>query len=224
MTIAEKITKLLDQEGWGSRTRLADYLGVPRNYIVRWISDEYEYGVPRDHVLNIARYFGVTADYLLNEEAEDIKTGVVPIIGRSCDRVTSTPWASGESVCVPRSIYTKTAYGVYVSDESMRPRMCQGDIVVCDTFSNLKNGDYVHYTVNGESGLRVFEEDGRFLKLLPFGCTAQPLCFRDDEIVEAVFAKCVYMVSSLDACDGIKEPGSPGRTAKDTGRLPGLWV
>ena len=69
MKIHEKIKKLRQEKGW-SQTQLANKLGVHSQHISR-----YERGNSNpsaDTLSKFAEVFGVSVDYLLNEEADNI--------------------------------------------------------------------------------------------------------------------------------------------------------
>ena len=67
MDIAEKIIKLRKESGW-SQEDLAEKLYVSRQAISRW---ENGTALPdAENVLQISKLFGVTTDYLLNDDYE----------------------------------------------------------------------------------------------------------------------------------------------------------
>ena len=65
MDIAEKIIKLRKTNGW-SQEDLVEKLNVSRQAISRWESGTSQ--PDASNVLNLSKLFGVTADYLLNDE------------------------------------------------------------------------------------------------------------------------------------------------------------
>ena len=70
MDIAEKIIKLRKESGW-SQEDLAEKLYVSRQAISRW---ENGTALPdAQNVLQISKLFGVTTDYLLNDDYESDK-------------------------------------------------------------------------------------------------------------------------------------------------------
>ena len=67
MTCAEKLLQLRKREGY-SQEELADKLGVSRQAISRW---EIGTTMPdANNILRLSKLFGVTTDYLLNEDYE----------------------------------------------------------------------------------------------------------------------------------------------------------
>jgi transcriptional regulator with XRE-family HTH domain len=67
MKLSDKLMKLRKRNGW-SQEELAEKLNVSRQAISRW---ENETAQPdASNVLSLSRLFGVTADYLLNDDYE----------------------------------------------------------------------------------------------------------------------------------------------------------
>ena len=67
MIFADKLITLRKKEGW-SQEELAEKLGVTRQSVSKW---EGAQSVPDiDKILQLARLFGVTTDYLLKDELE----------------------------------------------------------------------------------------------------------------------------------------------------------
>ena len=65
MKLTDKLVKLRKTNGW-SQQDLAEKLNVSRQAISRWESGTAQ--PDASNVLNLSRLFGVTADYLLNDE------------------------------------------------------------------------------------------------------------------------------------------------------------
>lgn len=67
MKLSDKLVKLRKLNGW-SQEDLAEKLNVSRQAISRWESETAQ--PDASNVLNLSKLFGVTADYLLNDEYE----------------------------------------------------------------------------------------------------------------------------------------------------------
>ena len=67
MKLSDKLVKLRKINGW-SQEDLAEKLNVSRQAISRWESETAQ--PDASNVLNLSKLFGVTADYLLNDEYE----------------------------------------------------------------------------------------------------------------------------------------------------------
>ena len=69
MILAEKITQLRKRAGW-SQEELAQQLDVTRQSVSKWESAQ---SVPdMERLLRMSRLFGVTTDYLLKDELEEV--------------------------------------------------------------------------------------------------------------------------------------------------------
>lgn len=69
MILSEKITSLRKSAGW-SQEELADRLGISRQSVSKWESGT---SVPElDKVIGLSRAFGVSTDYLLKDEMEEV--------------------------------------------------------------------------------------------------------------------------------------------------------
>ena len=70
MIFAEKVLALRRRNGW-SQEELAEKAGVSRQSISKW---ESAASIPDiDKILVLARVFGVSTDYLLKDEMEDVE-------------------------------------------------------------------------------------------------------------------------------------------------------
>ena len=70
MIFAEKVLALRRRNGW-SQEELAEKAGVSRQSISKW---ESAASIPDiDRILVLARVFGVSTDYLLKDEMEDVE-------------------------------------------------------------------------------------------------------------------------------------------------------
>ncbi|MDD6919773.1 MAG: helix-turn-helix transcriptional regulator [Eubacteriales bacterium] len=72
MILADKILKLREQNGW-SQDELAEKLNVSRQSISKWEMGQSVPGL--DRILQMSEIFGVTTDYLVKDELEDIVAG-----------------------------------------------------------------------------------------------------------------------------------------------------
>ena len=70
MILADKITALRKREGW-SQEELAERLKVSRQSVSKW---EGAQSIPElEKILQLSRLFGVSTDYLLKDEIEDVE-------------------------------------------------------------------------------------------------------------------------------------------------------
>jgi len=199
MSVSEKLRTLLDKEGRGAQARLAKYLNVPRNYISRWVNDP-KYGVPRDQIPKIANYFGVSSDYLLSDDAKMPLSRKIPIIGRASCGVPGEYYTDEvEYMEVPMTMYSDGAYAVAAEGDSMSPKINDGDIVICNNTENIASGDVVHYTIDGESGIKKIKisDNGETIMLIPFNTTYDPIIVSNLEKHTISMSRCSHTISKL---------------------------
>lgn len=69
MILADKLIELRKQNGW-SQEELADRIGVSRQSVSKWESGT---SIPDlDKILKLGEIFGVSTDYLLKDELEEL--------------------------------------------------------------------------------------------------------------------------------------------------------
>ncbi len=78
MKLSDKIVKLRKTNGW-SQEDLAEKMNVSRQAVSRWEGDTAQ--PDASNVLNLSKLFGVTADYLLNDDYESDSD--VPVVRRT---------------------------------------------------------------------------------------------------------------------------------------------
>lgn len=153
MKTHEKIKKLFDEKGRGSQIALATLLGLDKGFVSRWKNGSQE--IPRNQLKAVADYFGVTTDYLLDEEQETPLGKVIPIIGDSTDDVpTDLKRTNFEYMPIPLGINAITSYAIIAKGNSMLPLIADGDTVICDTKPARSDNSIVHYTIDGKSGIK----------------------------------------------------------------------
>ena len=119
MILAEKISEGRKKNGW-SQEELAEKLSVSRQSVSKWESGQ---SVPDlNRILEMARIFGVTTDYLLKDEIEEAEN----VDGfKSTESSKKLRKVTTEEADEFLRIKTKTspiiAYGVYLCVESEAP-------------------------------------------------------------------------------------------------------
>ena len=198
MNAKNKLEKLLKEKGRGSYTRLAEYLNVPRNYITRWAKDS-NYGFPYDYTPKIAKFFNVPVEYFFEKEEENIPlTRYLPIIGEaSCGVPTNHYYGENvEYYPVSNDLYSNERYLIKAVGDSMLPRIKDGDLVLCDASMIVENGDIVHYTLNGESGIKkLIKNENNAIMLMPLNTDYTPIAITQND--ELKVAKCIKVIADL---------------------------
>jgi repressor LexA len=199
MNPKEKLKELLEKKGRGAYSQLAQYLNVPRNYVTRWVKDE-KYNFPYEYINEIATFFNVNPAYFIHDEDDKIPlTHYIPIIGKaSCGvPVEYHYYDYGEKLPITADLYKEGRYAVIAEGDSMEPKIKDGDIVICDPEIYPENGNIVHYTLNGESGIKklVRDEMGNAVMLMPLNEKYPPIPIKESD--ELRMAKCLRVVSEL---------------------------
>lgn len=93
--------------------------------------------------------------------------------------------------------YINKIYTVESLDNSMSPRINHGDIVYCQPDSNISNGDIVHYCINGESGIKVYEvnESNTTISLVPLNNSFKTITLEYFENIDFEIAKVIARVN-----------------------------
>ncbi|WP_018963774.1 helix-turn-helix domain-containing protein [Coprothermobacter platensis] len=107
MTFGEKLTALRKQQGL-SQEDLAEKLSVSRQAISRWESDST---LPdAENLLEISKLFGVTADYLINNNYESDKD--LPVVNQAVNEAERSLKLSNAYILAVASITVFTLLGV----------------------------------------------------------------------------------------------------------------
>lgn len=170
MAVSDKLAALLDDMGRGAQRRLAEYLGENPVNVNRWVKGTRP--VPQKRLKDIAKFFGVTVDYLLDDDQTVPLSRYIPLIGEaSCGVPMNSFYEDAtEWLPVPNDLAGNGVYAVRAYGDSMLPKIRHGDIVICDKDAIVHNGDIVHYTIdNQDSGIKkiLFSEDNKSVTLLP---------------------------------------------------------
>ena len=154
MKLHEKIASILEKRGRGAQRRLAEYLGDDPAYINRWIKGTRP--VPYKKLKKIADFLNVSTDYLLDETNKTPIIRYVPLVGgASCGTPADFQNEPMKQIPVLVDANKDYTYAIVAEDESMSPRIKQGDIVICDKYADIDNGDIVHYIIDEkQNGIR----------------------------------------------------------------------
>jgi len=109
MILADKIIRLRKQNGW-SQEELAAQLGVSRQSVSKWESGN---AIPDlDKILKMSKIFGVSTDYLLKDEVEEVEN-LMPVVDNGEDKACKISVEEGSSYMeLVRKSAVKIAFGV----------------------------------------------------------------------------------------------------------------
>lgn len=188
MNIKERIRSLAKERGM-SLPALESELGLGNSTISKWANS-----APNTDKLNkVAKYFGVTLDYLVNGVTSSPKIfdgngGVwIPVFGRVAagipinmvtdiidqEQITEEMAASGEY------------FALQIHGDSMEPKMSDGDVVIVRQQDDAESGEIVIATINGDNAtckrLRKYAEG---IMLLSTNPAYEPMTFTNHDIEE----------------------------------------
>lgn len=173
-SVGDRIRRLRKSLGL-TQVKLAQMLGIKAPSVVQWESDKTN--LSGENLLNAARLFGVTPDYILyggeieqssapNMEMAPPDIHRIPVISY----VQAGVWTAPNEIreCDGNMAYITTdlelgerAFAIVIRGNSMEPEFTEGDLVLIDPDEPLHPGDFV-VAKNGE-------EEATFKKYRPRG-------------------------------------------------------
>lgn len=153
---------------------------------------------PPETIRLIASYFNIPEQYFF-DGMDQLPVVPIPVVGTaSCGEVESNHLQDGDRVCYYNGQYFKSSlYCVIANGDSMCPEIEDGDEIVCDPDVQPQSGDIVHYTIHGESAVKVFVEDkdANIVQLVPYNATntfkTRTIRLDDDEALDLKLSKVV---------------------------------
>jgi SOS-response transcriptional repressor LexA len=206
MTLKQKLKKLLDERGRGTKAKLAKFLNVSPNYITRYVEEEYkDVDMPSKYFVKTALFFGISPEYFLSNSESSFKpVKKIPIVGSvSCGKnMPNSYQGSGEFAYYNGEFYSPELYCVIACGDSMSPEIEDGDEVICDPKVEVQNGDMVHYTIGNESAIKIYvrNDDANIIQFVPYNQSEDfktKIIRLDDEMAAEVKINKVIAVNKL---------------------------
>lgn len=145
-----------------------------------------------DRVVDIAKYFGVTTDYILtgkNGTLEKVPLENEPYVIKVLGRVAAgVPIEASEDVIGEEMITSKMAesgeyFGLRISGNSMEPEIHHGSIVIVRQQDDVENGDIAIVLINGgEATCKKIEKFDNGIMLVPFNKEYPEKFYTNEEI------------------------------------------
>ena len=145
-----------------------------------------------DRVVDIAKYFGVTTDYILtgkNGTLERVQLENEPCVIKVLGRVAAgIPIEASEDVIGEEMITQKMAesgeyFGLRISGNSMEPEIHHGSIVIVRQQDDVENGDIAIVLINGgEATCKKIEKFDNGIMLVPFNKEYTEKFYTNEEI------------------------------------------
>lgn len=150
-----------------------------------------------DFVEAIIDLLNADASYLMGGNKKNVKQ--VPIIGTASCGGTEINYMQDENMKANYNgdYWSKDLYCVVANGDSMATDIEDGDECICDPNAPIKNGDFVHYQINGESAIKLYnkDEDNYIIEFIPFNPTpdfkTRIIRLESDEIEHLEMAKVV---------------------------------
>ncbi|MDL0090046.1 S24 family peptidase [Campylobacter gastrosuis] len=143
----------------------------------KWLQEKSNIRPSIDSIVAMAKALGLRFDEItqINEQTNNAIFGgllgvkKVPIVGfASCGSPIISDYNADEGIYLSAQTYTPNLYAIRACGDSMMPEISDGDIVVCNPNADILDGDLVHYTLFGESAIKVFiRSKTNILKLVP---------------------------------------------------------
>lgn len=126
---------------------------------------------------HLARSIALTEDPLKN-------TISVPLLGAIAAGQPIEAIRTHETIDIPQDMADKNTFALRVRGNSMiEDSILDGDYVIIEATSNIKNGDIVVALVNdGEVTLKRFYKESNGIRLQPANATMQPIFVKDASI------------------------------------------
>lgn len=198
MTAEKRLHELIKSSPRGTSAKLADYLGVPRPYISKWTLQSPRYRIPKEHLPKIAKFFKLPLEYFFDDHMKGVR--LVPKIGKaSCGVPVDYNYDNADEYIPINYDLHGELYVVEAEGDSMSPKINDKDDVLCDASAEVKSGDIVHYTIDGESGIKKIKITDSGITLIPINAAYEPKFYSKDELQQlgANFVKCVRVISKL---------------------------
>ncbi len=186
---AVDIVKSLLKSRKASQKDLAKFIGMNASHLSDALKRKGRY-IPSDKIVDIAKYFNTTTDHILGIEPESkSRVRIIPLIGlASCGTPHEYDLDGFEPVAISEDIYEDGMYAVQAEGESMSPKINHGSIVYCNVNRRIENGSIVHYSLDGESGIKRYKinERGDIISLVPINSNYDRMELKMARVVGAV--------------------------------------
>lgn len=175
-----------------SQEQLAEKLDVNRVTI-----SNYENGKNNPTHTNLLKLSAILGVQLVGSGTRITK--FIPLIGRaSCGIPKDYNLSDFENIPIDSRLFRDGMYAVEAEGDSMLSKINDGDIVYCSPNENIHNGNIVHYTYNGDSGIKKYKvsEKQDIISLIPLNSEYDALIINEYEARDLKMAKVVAVVDT----------------------------
>lgn len=184
-----RIEQRLNELGIKRSKMLAD-LGIPSSTFSTW--KKKDAAPDRKYLVALSDYLGLSTDYILTGEKEDIKKIKLddePVQIRVLGKVAAgVPIEAVEDVIGEETISKKMAetgdyFGLRISGDSMEPLIHHSSIVIVRQQDDIENGDIAIVIVNGEDATcKKIEKFENGIMLVPINKAYEEKFYTNEEI------------------------------------------
>lgn len=180
-----KLKELRKQYGI-TQEKLSKYLDVSRTTISMWESGNNQ--PDNDTLIKLAKFFGVSIDYLIGNELPNTKSkkGIrIPVYGRVAAGI---PIDAIEDILDYEEITEDEArkgeyFALQIKGQSMEPRIYDKDVVIVRRQSDVDNGDIAIVLVNGEEATcKKIKKTPEGVMLIPLNPNYETMFYSNKEI------------------------------------------
>ena len=184
-----RIEQRLNELGIKRSKMLAD-LGIPSSTFSTW--KKKDAAPDRKYLVALSDYLGLSTDYILTGEKEDIKKiklddepAQIRVLGKVAAGI---PIEAVEDVIGEETISKKMAetgdyFGLRISGDSMEPAIHHGSIVIVRHQDDVENGDIAIVIVNGEDATcKKIEKFENGIMLVPINKAYEEKFYDNEEI------------------------------------------
>lgn len=189
--LGEKIRDARKNKGL-SQDDLAAKLGVNRVSI-----SNYEKGKNNPTHKNLLKLSAILGVQLMDECA--VITKFIPLIGlASCGIPRDYNLDNYENIPIDSRLFKHGMYAVEAEGDSMADKITDGNIVYCSPNDDIQNGNIVHYTYKGESGIKKFKinENQDIISLIPINSDYEMILINEFDAKNLRMSKVVGVVDT----------------------------
>lgn len=182
---SQKLKQLRKKKGI-TQEQLAKIIGVERSSIGKY-EGKGNIMPSRDVLTTLSNFFGVSIDYLLdNEGTKNTKNGVlIPVLGTV---VAGIPVEAMEEILDYEEITRDMAsqgdhFALQIKGDSMEPSIKENDVVIVRKQSDVDNGDIAVVLVNGnEATVKKIKKRPDGIMLIPINQNYEVMLYNNHEI------------------------------------------
>lgn len=175
---------------------IGEHLDVTQGTVIHWANGRRF--PSEDNITKLAKILKVSVADLFGENTKS-KIKTIPLIGlASCGMPQEYDLNGYDPIPVSEDIYENGMYAVRAEGDSMSPKINNNTIVYCNVNRQIDNGNIVHYSLNGESGIKKYKinERGDTISLVPLNSDYDIITVHADDEADLKMARVVGVVDT----------------------------